>query len=233
MKLTEKDKKLLYLLCILIIVAIFGFFIIKPQIDKRSKLEDTLSEAEGKKSSMEVMIATAPSSETIIEESTESYNKLVEDFYPLMNSNQMESVITEMVLNSHLTSLELDVSSRPEQADMEAYFASVKGQQAKLTEEAEKADSQDQSGNASSESGDGGTAVTASAVYTFKVSVTAAGAEADMKGLIDKICADCPAIRITGYQLNTKTGISASNEVESVTSLILDMEVYMAQKQAE
>lgn len=232
MKLTEKDKKLLYLLCILIIVAIFGFFIIKPQIDKKSKLEDTLSEAEGKKSSMEVMIATAPSSETIIEESTESYNKLVEDFYPLMNSNQMESVITEMVLDSHLTSLELDVSSRPESSEMEAYFASVKGQQAQPTEE-EKADSQEQSDNPSSESGEGGSTVTASAVYTFKVSVTATGAEADMKGLIDKICADCPAIRITGYELNTKTGISASNEVKSVTSLKLDMEVYMAPKQAE
>lgn len=226
MKLTEKDKKLLYLLCILVIAAIFGFFIIKPQVEKRSDLEDMLSETENKKSSMEVMIATAPSSEAIIEESTESYDKLTADFYPLMNSNQMESVITEMVLGSNLTSLELDVSSQPEQADMKAYFASVKGQKALISEQTDAQNESDGAASKTQEEEQG----TASNVYSFKVSVTATGTESDMKGLIDKICADCPAIRITGYRLNTKTGISASNEVKNVTSLMLDMEVYMAAK---
>lgn len=219
MKLTEKDKKLLYVLCVLVIAAVFGFFVIKPQFEKREELSDMLAEAESRKGSMEVMVATTPASETIIEQSTEAYNELVKDFYPLMNSNQMEAVITEMVLGSNLTAMELDVSSQPEQAGIEAYFASMKAQQAILDGETEETD------------GSGSSSDTVSnTVYMYKVSVTASGAEADMKGLVDKICADCPAIRITGYKLDTRTGISASNEVRSVTSLVLDMEVYMAVK---
>lgn len=230
MKLTEKDKKLLYVLCVLVIAAVFGFFVIKPQLEKREELSDMLAEAESRKSSMDVMVATAPASETIIEQSTEAYNELVEDFYPLMNSNQMEAVITEMVLSSNLTAMELDVSSQPEQADVAAYFASTKAQQAILDGETGQTDGSGSSGDTASGAESQNTTTAFNTVYRFKVSATASGAEADMKGLVDKICADCPAIRITGFKLDTRTGISAGNEVRSVTSLVLDMEVYMAVK---
>lgn len=206
-----------------------AFFLIKPQIEKREKLADRLSEAENKKSSMEIMIATIPSSEQMIKKSAETYDKLAENFYPLMNSNQMESVITEMVLGSNLTSMELDVSSQPEQAEMEAYFASVKAQLA-AAGNGKQQDGQSETEDSVSDTEQEKQTTTATAVYAFKVSVTATGAEADMKGLVDKICADCPAIRITGYRLNTKTGIGADNGVKSVTSMVLDMQVYMAEK---
>lgn len=223
MKLTEKDKKLLYLLCILIIAAGFIFFLIKPQFERREKLSDRLTEAENQKSSMEILIASAPAGEKIIEESTEEYTKVVRDFYPLMNSDQIEQTITKMVLSHQLTSVSLSVSSQPELAETVPYFASMKAM------ETGAADGQsDESGEENNQQE--GAENKSTMIYASQISVTVNGDKENMKALIDTVCKDFPAIRITGFQMNSKTGISADNQIKDVLTMNLTMELYMCTK---
>lgn len=223
MKLTEKDKKLLYLLCIIVIIAAFAFLLIKPQFERRGKLSDRLTEAENEKSSMEILIASAPASDKIIEESTEEYTKVVQDFYPIMNSNQIEQTITKMVLSHQLTSVSLNVSSQPELAEVTPYFASMKAMESETTDE-----QTDESGGESSQETESENKSTM--IYASQISVSVSGNEENMKTLIDTICRDYPAIRITGFQMNSKTGIGADNQVKNVSTMNLTMELYMCAK---
>lgn len=244
MVLTEKDKKLLYALCIVLILAVFGLFVIKPQIEKRGKLTEQLEELEVKEGAMQIAIAGAPASDQIIKESKKEFDEITKDFYPLMISNQIEPVITEMVLKHGLTSVQLEVSSKPEIKDIEAYFASEAAQQVALDAMMKEAEGKEDTGTAEQDiatqdvenepaqtGGETQAAIAQDIVYTSQIAVTVSGSRESMEALIDEISNDRPAIRVTGFTMDTQTGINAENQVQSVSSMTIKMELYMCNKE--
>ena len=66
-KLTERDKKLLYILGFIVIVFVFGWIIMRPMIKSINKTEESIAAAENLKRQNEFKVTGLDSARTLLE----------------------------------------------------------------------------------------------------------------------------------------------------------------------
>lgn len=201
-KLTKRDKLLLYLLVIVLIAFGFTWLVVLPQLDRSAELDLKIGELEAEKMPMEAAVKAVDSMRGLCEENRNTLEEELREFYPYLENYEIDKMVTTLMTETYgLTVSSLSMEDTPAGVPVPAYHAA--GQEA--GEEGEGAEPD-------------GEAVS---VLTSSVSVSAEGDRSRMQALIDDLFYNYPSLRVTGY--------SIAGEGEDAT-LALQFDLYMRTK---
>ena len=227
MELTQRDKGLIIFLGVIVTIFIFGYFFIYPI---SQTIKETESEIETQEDLKEVNdyklmnLVFAQDDNKMLEEKMKVVRK---NFYPIMESDQVDKYFTEMALDYNLYVYSLKIRQAEDEVESEAYKYSVKYEQDILhaNEEAVEASSEDTEDESDEESKDDSGELDpdslfadespATGIYVCSVDMRVGGDVYDMQRLIDDLSKDEKNHLVSKYSWSQKTGM-VRNEDGSV-----------------
>lgn len=204
LKITQHDKKLLYFLAIFIIVVGFGGLVIRPLIVCNLQVSKKVEKAQEEKSDLEQKVGLSASSKKVYDTLLKDLKKSVSDFYPMMKSEEIDKMITDLLLDYGVFSRDLDIQIGTDEAQLKPY-----GKENTKDEEV------------------------STGIYVASVTVTATGKRNTLQKVIDTLGRDYPSTRITSYnwssELQTVNSDNTTGELqlEHTSVLTLNLEIYM------
>lgn len=213
MIITESDKRLLSYLAAFLVLVLFVFGVFKPLSQKNAQLEREILTTKDQELAMD-MAASLADDMVKKEENTKSKMSLVlQRFYPVLQSQEAENMMTVLMLNHNLKIQNMSVTMPDAKSDLAWYqYAANKGMTPEAAEETKSAD--------------GG-------VYSARVTCTAEGAKEDMMALLDDISKHYPAISITAAEFSTATVLAEAENVLSADLAVQEKENAAGETDAE
>lgn len=101
-KLSRREKVLLYLLACVMIIAGALKFLILPSIEDMNDIQTKIDEAMLTEIEMKAKISNKDAVKANVSKTTEEINTLAEDFYSLMPNEDIDSLITELLISKAL-----------------------------------------------------------------------------------------------------------------------------------
>ena len=109
-KITERDKKLLYILGFIVIAFIFGWLIMRPMIVVINKTDESIKAAENLKRQNEFKVTGIGSARTLVEKFRTDLDDSMAEYYEPMDSSEIDRMITSYVLGKGLYAKDLIIS---------------------------------------------------------------------------------------------------------------------------
>lgn len=185
-KMTKRDKLLVYIMVIVLVLFGFIWFVIFPQIELSGTLDSTMNDLEGKKLPMEAAVMSLDSMKNTYEESIVDLDGALNDFYPYMQNYEIDKMFTGLLVDSYgLTVTNLSMTSIPAGVAVPPYMAAY-------SEAEEDTGGEENTGEIDAQS---------IPVVTSGISITAQGEISGIQSLLDDLFNNYPSIRITGYSI--------------------------------
>lgn len=237
MKMTERDKKLLILLAVVVLLVGFGRLVFYPLFTQITERDEQIDNLEIQQQEMEMKIAQKPALEMSMDAVTADFQEKTSDFYDLLQNQEVDREITQIILAHGLDAVEFSVTMPKEPLAVEYYQYSAAASGAEGSAEVPEATDTQMSPEeqAMAQAGDtaaAGTPAPAEARGTFfapTVKLTVLGNQAQVQNFLDDLTNHYPAIRVTGYTMKEQeeNGVGIG-----VFSLSVDLEVYTCDKSA-
>ena len=220
MTISESDRKLLGFLVAFLVAVAFFLLVFKPLAAKHGQLDAELKIARAEDADIDNKAALAEDmaqKETVV---SEQVKQVLARFYPVLQSQEAERMVTILMLNHDLSIQSLTVTMPEKHADLDWYQYSENATPYGQPPADEKQASL--------------------SLYAAKVVCVAEGKKEDLWGLVDEISTGYPAIsisnmewsfteRVTGNKEQQTEGSQVSSEPETVTTdrLTIGLEIYM------
>lgn len=200
LKLTERDKKLLVILAVFILIVGIGAGVLMPLMDKGQELQEKVAEAKIEQQEREQKVVSLPVLRDRESTVLSNIEEMKKDFYSIMKSMEIDKMLTELALSKGLTVKELDIRlpAAGEYSTIKDYTAFA-----------------DESGAETANEG-----VTYNGIYTALVSMTLLGSRGEIQAMMDDCAANEPGMRITDFTWQS------AKESEDRT-LGMTLEIYM------
>ena len=224
MKLTERDKKLLLMLAYFVVIVGFGALVFKPLIQYYMNMGDEIVLLEAQKEEMDARIAEEPGLEQRRNELADLYRISTQDYYPMLESQEVDKEITGIVLSSGMQALNLNIVMPQEGIAVTMYPYAEKETGSVLPDDASESLSPDEAGTEAEET------FSQSFIYAPLVTLTACGSEAQVESLIDRLTRDYPAIRLRGYSRQKQAADWVEESVAGMEFVSLELELYMCDR---
>lgn len=207
MTITESDKKLLSFLAAFILAILFIFFVFRPLSDKNSKLKAEISEAKLQEASMDKSASQAEDMAAAEQETRERMGQVLQRFYPMLQSQEAENMVTILVLNHNLWIENMTVAMPERENRLNWYQYSENMQSGNSDETLNESNEDDALTSAAGEFG----------IYTARIICTAEGSKEDLMALVDDISGNYPAISILATEWSIlEKPVAGSNQAEAV-----------------
>jgi len=220
-ELTEKDKRLLAGVACAAVAVLAVLLVIRPLAAANRTLRDNIAQEQLQKEEYDQELSLLDSQKTLNAALREKDTAARADFYPMMESREIDRMLTTLVLQHGLAARDLTITMPTAEASAAPYLYSEAAASA---------------GTAASGTADSTAAAADSAagsgVYAAEVSMTMTGPAEQLQALIDDLYADAPAIHISGYAWSSPEAITAGAAADGSGSdvmLSLSMEIYMAE----
>ena len=197
MTMTERDKKLIVMLSIVVIVVAIGWWGIRPALRDANAAKEEIEEEEELKETNDMKVARIPFYEAQIESNNEKLKELKTGFFPMMNSDQIDKKFTGLVLERGLFAFDLDIRVDRSPLSMSPYRYSRLAANPYLLNEDEE-DSEDASLTEADYEED--LSGINDRVYKAHISFRIGGNKDELMRLIDDLAAYEPMLLITGYR---------------------------------
>ena len=227
--LTEKDKRLLLIMFIFVVVVGIGYWGILPQIKAYRELESEIEDQEVLKSINEQKVANVIFVESQCDEYEAAMAEDKEKFYDMMTEAQIDRMLTTMAIKNGLEAFSFSINIPDTPTDRKAYIYSDLYQQQLQYEEAQKlafeselekededlldtSDSKDKKDKKDKDSddkkkepemvdifGDTDTIGTNTDIYAARVTFSLGGDEKDLHNFLNQIINSDKKILITSY----------------------------------
>lgn len=236
--LTQRDKKLLGFLAIVIVLFVFIRLLIMPQMERYFDLDTEIELAELEKHEMNLKMVSVEGTRKRNEELKEELQVASEPYYSMQTSQEIDREITGIFLQYgvNIVNLSITMPSGPSELKMYAGWESVSGEMTQGQMDAGKQDTQDEAGVA------GKTAqnqvnlpkdVAQDQVYAADVVVKCTGTRAQMTEMIDFITRENPAIFVTGYSFAAQRATEKnSGDEEQQEELTIGLQLFMCENGA-
>jgi cell division protein FtsB len=234
--LTDKDKKLLIFLAFFAVIAIFGFLIIKPLVEKNAELVVQIEDLQNQKVAFEQKKAELPMLRVQNTENQQKIAELKSGFEATMESQQIDNLLTEKALSAGVLASSLSITMPKAPLKLTVYPYSSIALSAEPVEEettyVRKAEADaDAIEAAAGTSDDSSSDSSSNAVVGSQSLVSAAEAKFELKGnmetlknIVDDYSINTPAIRIKNVSWS---GTSDDNSTGTVS---LTLEINMCDK---
>ncbi len=244
MQLTQKDKKLLVMLSVIVILALFGFLAIRPLAEKNMELSTKLEDEQNLQMENEQKISMLPTMHTTYDDLEKSIAAERAVYYPIMQSNDIDKLLTDKSISYGLNVQSLNIVMPKDVVSLETYTAGGKIVVQESTATGTAAEkSEARAADAASQLDEGTTTETVAetpavttGIYAVNVSMSLTGSRSSLQALLDDIYDNYSAIRVTSFSWGETTNnrivtTNGTSEVASDTtqSLNLTMDVYMCE----
>lgn len=203
---TERDKRLLVFLAAFLIVAGFGWFLIRPSCEKISKLKTDIAFAQVRQKQADYNISHINENRKRLSESAEQLQSEAKDFYPVMKSQQIDSVLTQKALSAGFAKeelRELSIAAVKKNVQLKGYLCKDEKSAGSSSENDEKA----------------------SGICTAEVTFVLSGSRAKLESFLDTLANGDRSIRITGFSWVT------SDTASNTSLLTLNLQIVMSDAQ--
>lgn len=213
MILTERDKKLLEFLAVIVILYGFVQFLILPEMERASALEAEIAAGEDERYLMEMKKVILPQLEKEAEKLQEDYKKKTELFYPMLSEQEAEQEITELLLQSGLEIQRLAVEQAANPSALQPYRFS--GMAKELMESQENAEAAAYSEDIDFQELAG---IQQTQIFAIQIQVKCTGRPEQLQEALDCLAEKAPAVQTDWY---TVTGEGEKQGLDLGLSLYL------------
>lgn len=245
--LTQRDKKLLGFLAIVLVLFVFIRLLIMPQMEQYFDLDTEIELAELEKHEMNLKIVSVEGTKKRNEELKEELLDASEAYYPMLSSQEIDREITGIFLKfgGNIENLSITMPSGPSDLKMYVGWQGISGETPVQdgTGAAEKiAQEQIDSGNARVQDKTDAAGktmqnqvnlpkdVVQDQVYAADVVVKCTGTRAQMTEMIDFITCGNPAIFVTGYSFTAQRASKKSGGAkEQQEELTIGLQLFMCE----
>ena len=233
--LNEKDKKTIAWVLFAALIFVIAWFLIRPTVSAIRTTGDKIEQAEATRTQYQNKIMYLTSAEALYGKAVTDLNESTADFYPVMDSSEIDRMVTSYVLKSGLFAESLNIKMPGGSVEERPYaYSKITSSHSSSTATANNSaaetllvpyDSARNNANSTSSSG----------VQCVALSLSMTGSQAACQAMIDDLCTK-PAVRITGFswekldpveRLNPTTGLYEYVDSGKVR-LKLDVNLYMA-----
>lgn len=231
-ELTQRDKKLLVALSCIVIVVGFVFLGIRPLYLNYDLTKQQLDEEIIKQSENENKVAMLNSVTATTQELKKKLNDITKDYYSMLQSDEIDKLLTELIVNYGLSARDLTITMPTEELALAPYeYSEAAKIEVQNDNEDNKETSDTQDGSEDTVKAD------ITGLYAAEVTVKVKGDTSIMKHLIDTLSLNYPSIRITGYSWGktTDTYVQPTGDtfIEQSDELDMSLEIYMYKKDGE
>ncbi len=251
-KMTERDKKLLFALVIIVIVFVIGYLGIYPLVKSVREINKEIEEQEALQSENEIKLTNLTIIQVDNEKMEEDIIEKRKDFYPVMAASDIDKLLTGKALSYNLYSYDLDIDVNDTVVSLVPYQYSDRGEdddtdaseddQEDAVDAVDYLDNTYSSGSNSSGSTDTGDAssdadgtttdMSAVGIYVAYVNMRLGGNRADLEKFLDDMVASGEKVRVVSYSWTEGRQLDYNNDgtYNLVTEKVLDisLELYMS-----
>lgn len=235
---SDRDKRLLYLLISALLFVVFVRFALMPCIAQTGVLQEQLAAAEQTKAEMEMQIATLATADDNIAAAQQRLAEKNSAYYDIMTNDALDDLVTGMILDGNLAAMSLRITGA-EVLPVQPYFASPLVQANKVQQGAQPAAGAQATDVPIITDG----APLAQLPYvppmasnnenyisTAIVECSVSGQRADFVALLTKIQRDYPAIRVQRFTMTNIPYLDETLAVQTGTQYTCTLYVYMCNK---
>lgn len=247
MKFTERDKKLIVFLSLFLLIVGIGYFVVRPLYEKVGQLQAQADELELQVEQTQSYLVRLPQLRKVNEELQGQKRDELQIFYPYMESQELDKMITGLTLHESLGAKNLTITIPDEPYVITPYFLSVPqpDEEGQLSEseqayEAETSgDAAGQTDEAQTPDAQAGTDGSEQVLYVATLAVDATGTHEQLQAYIDLLSDDgeYPAIQVNSYTWNRENTVGTDElgafMMQSGEALHIELSVYMQGKEED
>ena len=247
MKFTERDKKLIVFLLLFLLIVGIGYFVVRPLYEKVGQLQAQADELELQVEQTQNYLVRLPQLRRVNEELQGQKRDELQIFYPYMESQELDKMITGLTLHESLGAKNLTITIPDEPYVITPYFLSVPqpDEEGQLSEseqayEAETSgDAAGQTDEAQTPDAQAGTDGSEQVLYVATLAVDATGTHEQLQAYIDLLSDDgkYPAIQVNSYTWNRENTVGTDElgafMMQSGEALHIELSVYMQGKEED
>ena len=238
-KMTERDKKLLFALVIIVIVFVIGYLGIYPLVKSVREINKEIEEQEALQSENEIKLTNLTIIQVDNEKMEEDIIEKRKDFYPVMAASDIDKLLTGKALSYNLYSYDLDIdvndtdASEDDQEDaVDAVDYLDNTYSSGSNSSGSSSGGSTDTGDASSDSDGTTTDMSAVGIYVAYVNMRLGGNRADLEKFLDDMVASGEKVRVVSYSWTEGRQLDYNNDgtYNLVTEKVLDisLELYMS-----
>ena len=201
LKVTERDKKILIVLGIVLVILALTVGILMPLAEDTQELSEKITEAEIEKQEKEMKVVSLPGIRTREEQSQKDLAAMQDKYYPVMKSVEIDRMMTNTAVNCGIQVTNMDIKM----PDFTAYTTLPNYSDLVYGTEQE---------NSENTAFDG--------MYTASLTMNMTGSRENLQAMLDVTVSQNPRQRVTDFswQKNQKEG-------SSEYTLSMSVEIYM------
>ncbi len=208
LEITERDKVLLMLVSVLLITVSYLFLGILPLHRANRDMREQLASAEAEMEAKEKKIAGLAEVSSVHDELKEDLAQVQDGLYPMMESREIDKILTELALEHGLSVRKMEIQIPKEASDLPP-FGEVKEE--KAADDLKAADS----------------------VFLASVLMEVTGTRKDEDRLLDEIAQSMPGIRTLSMRRIALKNRSPEKGEDGEDILELKLEISMCRKSLE
>lgn len=247
MKFTERDKKLIVFLSLFLLIVGIGYFVVRPLYERVGQLQAQADELELQVEQTQNYLMRLPQLRKVNEELRGRRQDELRIFYPYMESQELDKMITGLTLHESLGAKNLTISISDTPYTVTPYFLSVpqpdEEEQLSESEQAYEAetsgDAVGQTDEAQTPDAQAGTDGSEQVLYVATLAVDATGTHEQLQAYIDLLSDDgeYPAIQVNSYTWNRENTVDTDElgafMMQSGEALHIELSVYMQGKEED
>lgn len=256
LEMTQKDKNLLIMLSIFVIVVCIGYWGIYPVVKDIVSTNKEMDEQVELQNENELKLAQVPMLEVDNESISKNIQGVRESFFPMMDSSAVDKYFTSLVLGYNLESYDLSIQMPDAETELQPYTYSKRAEELAAQAEsgdttedpqgakAERAqiDAAEESGGMSTDSTDdlfaGVDTPVTTGIFNATVTMRLGGDEKNLQQLIEDLSNSDKKIRVCNYSWSEERSISNLTEdgeydIDVQRVLTITLEIYMYEEAPE
>lgn len=233
--LTERDKKLLVIISVVAFLFLYINFALMPALTNHDTATAALSSAEEYRDEVEYNLALASAAALDAENTRTELNAAVAAFYPVMENQALDTLVTSLALQHNLEPLSLTISSVTNQNLSGYVYSASAGVTAggAAPTPAPVEESGDTTADTVADTLVAAAGATSNYIYVAQLDCSARGSRADFTSWLDDLQANYPAIQLLGFSIRDTTSLSVADGTQTSSEFSYSLAVYMCSKESE
>lgn len=198
---TERDKKLLYGAGLAAAVLLYGVFALSPALQAHAAAARERRQAADRRGQMQAGAGEAAARESERKAAAAAVREAAQDAYPLLSSEELDTLVTGLALDSGLQPLALSIGAATA-PDLQGYALSADGD------------------GTLPPAGTGG-------LQAVALQGTAQGTYAAFAALLDDLAANYPALQLRSFTVSESAWLTAAGGAETQVEFRYELTAYM------